>query len=186
MIVKELEIKGVKVIKISPIIDNRGYFSRNYDIKIARENGFHEDWVQENISYSKSKGTLRGLHYQYPPFCETKLVRVITGSVFDVFLDIRKNSPTFGKWGGYILNSDNPEWIYLPKGIAHGMITLEDNMIMQYKVDNFFEPKADSQINWNDPDLNIKWPINPKIVSNKDQKAPSFAEFCNVNGGLEV
>ena len=113
-------------------------------------------------------------------------MRVITGSVFDVFLDIRKNSPTFGKWGGYILNSDNPEWIYLPKGIAHGMITLEDNMIMQYKVDNFFEPKADSQINWNDPDLNIKWPINPKIVSNKDQKAPSFAEFCNVNGGLEV
>ena len=97
--------------------------------------------------------------------------------MYSTFLDIRKDSPTFGKWGSYILNSDNPEWISLPKGIAHGMITLEENMIMQYKVDNCFEPKADSQIKWDDPDLAIKWPIKPVVISEKDKNAPSFKQF---------
>ena len=186
MEIKELEIPGVKVIKLLPIRDERGYFSRNYDVEIAKELGFHKKWVQENVSLSKTKGTLRGLHYQLPPFTETKLVRVITGSVFDVFLDIRKESPTFGKWGSYILNSDNPEWISLPKGIAHGMITLEDNMIMQYKVDSCFEPNADSQIKWDDPDVAIEWPIKPIVISEKDKNAPSFKQFLENNGGLVI
>ena len=91
--------------------------------------------------YSKKKGTLRGLHFQKAPSTETKLVRLIKGKVFDVFVDTRKDSSTFGKWGSHILSADNPEWLYLPRGIAHGMITLEDEMIMLYKVDNFFNPQ---------------------------------------------
>ena len=184
MEIKELEIPDVKVVTLKPIKDERGYFLRNYDVEIAKRLGFHKNWVQENISQSKTKGTLRGLHFQLPGFSETKLIRAITGSIFDVFVDIRKGSPTFGKWGSYILSSDNPQWIFLPKGIAHGMITLEDNMIMQYKVDCLFEKKADSQIKWNDPDLKINWPLEPKVISEKDNNAPSFTEFVSKIGGL--
>ena len=172
----DLGIDGVKVITLNPIVDERGFFSRNYDVQIAKDLGFHRDWVQENLSYSKDKGTLRGLHFQRKPFTETKLVRLITGRVFDVFVDIRKESSTFGKWGSYLLSSEKPEWLYLPRGIAHGMITLEDQMIMLYKVDNCFNPEADSAIKWDDPDLNIKWPIKPKVISKKDQNAKSFKE----------
>ena len=176
----DLGIKGVKVITLDPKIDERGFFSRNYDVNIAKELGFHRDWVQENFSYSKNKGTLRGLHFQENPFTETKLVRLVTGSVFDVFVDIRKESSTFGKWGSYLLTSEKQEWIYLPRGIAHGMITLEDNMRMLYKVDNCFNPEADSAIKWDDPYLNIKWPIKPTIISKKDQNAKSFKEVLGI------
>ncbi len=174
---ENLGINGVKLITLNPIKDERGFFSRNYDNKIAEELNFHRPWVQENLSYSKDKGTLRGLHYQKEPFTETKLVRVVTGSVFDVFLDIRKDSSTFGKWGSYVLSSDNHEWLYLPKGIAHGMITLEKDMIMLYKVDSSYNSQADSQIRWNDPDININWPIQPSLISEKDKNAKSFKEY---------
>ena len=172
----DLGINGVKLISLKPIIDERGYFSRNYDTEIAKNLGFHRDWVQENLSYSKHKGTLRGLHFQKTPSTETKLVRLIQGKVFDVFVDIRKDSTTFGKWGSHILSAEKPEWLYLPRGIAHGMITLEDEMIMLYKVDNFFNPNKDTSIRWNDPDLNIKWPLDPKVISVKDKTALSFKE----------
>ena len=185
MKVKDLNIDGVKVIELSPIHDERGFFSRNYDVEIAKKAGFHRNWVQENVSLSKNAGTLRGIHFQLPPFAETKLVRVLTGSVLDVFVDLRKDSPTFGKWGSYKLLSSHPEWIYLPKGIGHGMITLEDNMLMQYKVDSPFTPSADTQIKWDDPDLAIEWPAAPSVVSQKDQDAMSFREFQQKFGGLE-
>ena len=174
------QIKGVKHISLSPIVDNRGYFSRNYDTEIAKKLDFHKDWVQENLSYSKQKGTLRGLHFQHSPSTEAKLVRLIRGKVFDVFVDIRKESLTFGKWGSHILSADNPEWLFLPRGIAHGMITLEDEMIMLYKVDNFFNPQKDTSIKWDDPDLNINWPIEPSLISEKDQNAKSFKEISAI------
>ena len=171
-----LGIKGVLLVALKPFKDSRGFFSRNYDKIIAKELGIHNEWVQENLSLSKVKGTLRGLHYQRDPYRETKLVRVITGSVFDVFVDLRRDSPTFGKWGSHILSSDNHEWLYLPKGIAHGMITLEDNMTMLYKVDTPFNPKYDSQIKWDDHDLNIQWPLKPRVISQKDLNAKTFKE----------
>ena len=186
MKVEELNIPGVKLITISPIVDDRGFFSRNYDVESAIEGGFHQNWLQENVSLSKVKGTLRGLHFQHSKYAETKLVRVLSGSVFDVFLDIRKNSPTYGRWGSCVLTADKPRWIYLPKGIAHGMITLEDNMLMQYKVDSVYTPAADCQIKWDDPILNIDWPIEPNIISEKDQSAMSFKEFENTIGAVEV
>ena len=176
----DLGINGVKIISLKPIIDERGYFSRNYDIEVARKLDFHRDWVQENLSYSKKKGTLRGLHFQKAPSTETKLVRLIKGKVFDVFVDTRKDSSTFGKWGSHILSADNPEWLYLPRGIAHGMITLEDEMIMLYKVDNFFNPQKDTSIRWNDPDLKIEWPLEPTIISTKDKTALSFKEALQI------
>lgn len=184
--VKDLEIPGVKLISINPIVDDRGFFSRNYDVDTALKNGFHQNWRQENVSLSKVKGTLRGLHFQHSKFAETKLVRVLLGSVYDVFLDIRKNSPTYGKWGSCILSADDPKWIYLPKGIAHGMITLEDNMLMQYKVDSVYTPEADCQIKWDDPTIKISWPIEPTIISEKDKVAMAFKDFESKIGAIEV
>ena len=186
MEVRELEIPGVKLITINPIVDDRGFFSRNYDVDIAKKSGFHRDWLQENVSLSKVKGTLRGLHFQHSKYAETKLVRVLTGSVYDVFLDIRKNSPTYGKWGSCVLTAAHPQWIYLPKGIAHGMMTLEDNMLMQYKVDSVYTPAADCQIKWDDPKLDIEWPFEPTIISKKDQAAISFGQFESTVGAVEV
>ena len=184
MEIKELKIPDVKLITLSPNIDERGYFLRNYDIEIAKKYSFHKKWVQENISLSKKKGTLRGLHFQLPGFSETKLISVIMGSVFDVFVDLRNDSQTFGKWGSIILSSDNPQLIFLPKGIAHGFITLENNTLMTYKLDSFFEAKAYSQIKWNDPEIKIKWPLEPKVISQKDNNAQSLREFINTIGGL--
>ena len=186
MRVINLNIEGVKVITLNPKYDERGYFTRDYDVEIAKHEGFHRSWVQENVSLSKITGTLRGIHFQLPPFSETKLVKVVTGRAFDVFVDLRKNSSTFGQWGSYYLDSAKPEWIYLPKGIGHGMITLEENMLMQYKVDSCFNPGADTQIKWDDPELNIKWPISPQVVSEKDQNAMSFSDFKEKFGGLEI
>ena len=139
----------------------------------------------DNIDESK-KGTLRGLHFQSQPYTETKLVRVIQGAVFDVFVDLRKGSHTFGKWGSYELFAERNEWLFLPKGIAHGMCTLTDNMVMQYKVDKPFNPSADSQIKWNDPSLSIEWPFEPSIVSEKDANAKTFESFLEDFGSLEV
>ena len=185
MKIQNLEIPDLKLITPSIYRDDRGYFMESFNQRVIQSQIKIRNFIQDNES-SSSFGVLRGLHFQLPPFTETKLVRVITGSVFDVFLDIRKDSPTFGKWGSYILNADNPEWISLPKGIAHGMITLEENMIMQYKVDSCFEPKSDSQIKWDDPDLAIEWPIKPVIISEKDKNAPSFKKFLENNGGLII
>ena len=182
----EQKIPGVFTIELSPIKDDRGYFMRAYDVDLFKEAGLHRDWVQENHSYSKVKGTLRGLHFQTPPHSETKLVRVIQGAVFDVFVDLRYGSSTFGEWGSYELVAERNEWLYLPRGIAHGMCTLTPDMVMQYKVDNAFNPAADSKIKWNDPSLNINWPVTPTIVSEKDSNANSFDHFLNNTGSLKV
>lgn len=182
----EQKIPGVFSIQLAPITDSRGFFMRAYDVEIFAKHGLHRDWVQENHSYSAQAGTLRGLHFQVPPHTETKLVRVIQGAVFDVFVDLREGSPTFGEWGSYELHADRNEWLYLPRGIAHGMCTLTPNMVMQYKVDNCFTPEADSQIKWDDPDLKINWPVKPTVVSEKDTNAGSFRDFLETHGSLKV
>lgn len=186
MVFTEQSIPGVFSVKLEPINDERGFFMRAYDTDLFKEAGLHHDWVQENHSYSKVKGTLRGLHFQTSPHTETKLVRVIQGAVFDVFLDLRSDSPTFGKWGSYELIAENNEWLYLPKGMAHGMCTLTENMVMQYKVDSHFNPNADSQIKWDDPELAINWPVTPSVVSEKDTKAPSFKHFLDNIGSIKI
>jgi len=181
------KIKGGFIIQLEPHEDHRGFFMRTYDKKIFAEHGIDRDWVQENHSYNKEKGTVRGFHFQFPPHAETKLIRVISGEILDVFLDLRKGSPTFGQWDSVVVSGENKKMVYIPRGFGHGMCTLTDNAQMVYKVDNYYSPEAESQVKWNDPDLNIKWPVEKEpIMSEKDLKANSFKEFVEKFGGIEI
>ena len=187
MLFKERKLKDVFEITLEPKEDHRGFFMRVYDEQIFRDHGLHHDWVQENHSLSVNKGTVRGFHFQLPPAAETKLVRVISGEVFDVFVDLRKNSPTFGQWDSLILSAENKKLLLIPRGFAHGMCTLKDNSTMLYKVDNYFTPNKEGNIKWDDPDLAIPWPLKGQpIISEKDSKAKSFKDFLAKYGGIEL
>ena len=187
MIIKERKIQGVFEIQLEPKEDHRGFFMRVYDQEIYKKHGIHRDWVQENHSLSVQKGTLRGFHFQLPPAAETKLVRVISGEIYDVFVDLRKGSPTFGKWDSIILSEKNKKMLYIPRGFAHGMCTLKENSAMYYKVDNYYTPEKEFCIKWDDPQLGVKWPLKEEpIISEKDSKAKSFKEFVQKYGGIEL
>jgi dTDP-4-dehydrorhamnose 3,5-epimerase len=135
--------------------------------------GINLKYVQDNQSFSATKGTLRGLHYQLDPKAQTKLVRCTKGAIFDVAVDIRKGSPTFGKWFGIELTAENKKQLLIPKGFAHGFMTLTDDVEVQYKVDELYEPECDRGIIWNDTTINVEWPINiTPILSGKDKTAP--------------
>ncbi|MFH0930095.1 MAG: dTDP-4-dehydrorhamnose 3,5-epimerase [Candidatus Moraniibacteriota bacterium] len=173
----ETSLKGAYRIKPKVFQDERGFFLETYSEKVFKENGIDAKFVQDNHSLSVKKGVLRGLHFQEPPNEQAKLVRVMRGKVLDVIVDIRKNSPTYGKWEGIELSGDNFKMLYVPKGFAHAFLTLEDNTEFMYKVDNFYAPESDSGIIWNDLDLNIDWPINDPTLSEKDAKLQKFKDF---------
>jgi dTDP-4-dehydrorhamnose 3,5-epimerase len=174
----ETEIPDVKVIEPQKFGDHRGFFSETYNRKVLKENGIELDFVQDNHSLSVDKGILRGLHFQTEPFAQDKLVRVISGSVYDVAVDLRKSSPTFGKHVAITLSSDNWLQLLVPKGFAHGFVTMENNTEVIYKVTNYYSPENDSGILWNDPRLGINWPISTDqiILSDKDKVQPRFSE----------
>ncbi|MNI65051.1 dTDP-4-dehydrorhamnose 3,5-epimerase [compost metagenome] len=134
---------------------------------------------------TKKKGTIRGLHFQYAPFTETKLVRVVSGAVLDVFVDLRKDSPTFGQWDSLELSEDNQTMVYIPRGFAHGFCTLIDHCTVLYKVDQVFTPAADSGIRWDDPSLAIDWPTHDPLLSDKDRNLPTLQNFIEQIKGLE-
>lgn len=180
----ERKLKGVFEIILNPHIDERGFFMRSFDDIVFKEAGLNFNWVQENHSRTLKKGTIRGLHFQLPPFEETKLIRCIRGKIFDVYVDLRKNSPTFGQWESIELSEDYNKMILIPRGFAHGYFTLNDNCDVLYKVDNFYSREHDSGINWNDSDLNICWPSKDVIISNKDKSLISFKKFIELNGGI--
>ncbi len=187
MRVNELSLPGVFEVTLAPIADERGFFMRAYDQQIFRDHGLHRDWVQENHARNACKHTVRGIHFQLPPDCETKLVRVIRGEVLDVFVDLRMGSPTFGQWGSSVLSAENKKMLFLPKGFGHGIVTLADETEMYYKVDAYYAPHNESNIIWNDPDLAIDWPIDvPAVISDRDAAAPTFAQFVDAHGGLDV
>ena len=188
MIIKEFGIKGVFEIQIEPILDERGYFVRTFDTNIFSEYGLQTDWVQENHSYSINKNTIRGLHFQFPPFAETKLIRVIKGEIYDVFVDLRKDSSTFGKWDSIILSENNNKMIYIPKGFAHGYCTLTENCEVLYKVDNYYNPHSESGIVWNDETLDIKFPIktNNITISSKDSRLSKLKTFIELFKSIEI
>lgn len=174
----EQPIKGVWEIRLRPIEDKRGYFMRAYDKSLLQQHGIHHDWVQENQALSTQMGTLRGLHFQFPPHAETKLVRVIRGAIFDVFVDLREDSPTFGQWGGIHLSAAQRNMAYIPKGFAHGYCTCSEEAEVLYKVDSAYAPDHEGGIKWDDPELGIQWPSDSPIISEKDRQQPSFASFC--------
>jgi dTDP-4-dehydrorhamnose 3,5-epimerase len=171
------EIEGVFEIIPDPHADERGFFMRTYDAELFKLQGLHREWVQENHSRSEKQGIIRGLHFQIAPFSETKLIRCIKGRIFDVAVDLRKNSPTFGKWTGVELTEEDKKMFFIPRGFAHGFCTISDLSEVVYKVDNFYSPVHERGILWNDPDLKIEWPVVNPILSAKDQKNMSLREF---------
>ncbi|MEM0061300.1 MAG: dTDP-4-dehydrorhamnose 3,5-epimerase [Fervidicoccaceae archaeon] len=170
-----LKIPDVILIKPKAFSDSRGYFMETYKESDFLAYGINAKFKQDNQSKS-SKYVLRGLHYQLEPYAQGKLVRVITGSIFDVAVDLRKGSPYFGKWVGVKLSEENKRALWIPEGFAHGFLSLEDNTIVVYKVTNEYNKESEAGILWNDPDIGIKWPYDKPILSDKDSKNPTLKE----------
>ena len=146
MIIIERKFKGVFEIQLEAHEDKRGFFMRVYDAQIFEKYKIHKKWVQENHSLSVEKGVIRGMHFQFPPHSETKLVRVTNGKIYDVFIDLRKGSSTFGQWDSIKLSADNKKMIYIPRGFAHGFCTLTKNCEVVYKVDNYYSPGSEDSV----------------------------------------
>ena len=188
MRVSELKLKGVLLVEPVYFEDYRGYYSETYSKRTLAQYGIIDDFVQDNHILTLKEGTLRAIHFQNQPKAQSKLVRCTRGVVFDVAVDLRKNSPTYKMWVSTILSHENRKQIYIPKGFGHGFITLCDNSEVQYKVDELYEPKLDRSIAWNDPEINIKWPISNPILSEKDMTAPNLCNsdvnYCFEGGEL--
>lgn len=179
MAVRQCEIPGLLIIEPRIFEDDRGYFFESFNEQKFKELvGSDITFCQDNESLSK-KGALRGLHFQAPPFGQGKLVRVVSGRVIDVAVDIRKSSPFYGQYQMIELSSENKLQFWIPPGFAHGFLTLEENTVFQYKCTNYYSPVSERTIKWNDADLNIKWPIKQPIVSEKDQVGQDFAKFVS-------
>ncbi len=182
MNIVETGIEGLFIVEPRIFSDQRGYFFESFSNKVfAQKSGLDIDFVQDNESFS-SKGVLRGLHFQKGKFAQAKLVRVVRGSVQDVAVDLRKGSPTFGKYFSVILSGENKRQFYIPAGFAHGFLTLEDNTIFQYKCSQYYAPGYEGSIRWNDPEIAIKWslPESELLLSEKDRIAPFLSDFQNI------
>jgi dTDP-4-dehydrorhamnose 3,5-epimerase len=175
MEIRKTALAGLLIVQPKVFSDERGFFVETYNYKRYVEEGIAESFVQDNLSCSK-KGVLRGLHYQLPPFAQGKLVSVVRGKVVDVAVDIRLQSPTFGKYVMVELSAENKRQFWIPAGFAHGFIALEDDTLFSYKCTNVYSPEHDRGIRWNDPDLAIEWPVEHPIVSPKDQEQPLLAD----------
>ena len=170
------DIEGLIIIEPQIFKDSRGAFFESWNAKKFKQLGINEDFVQDNQSVS-SKGVLRGLHFQNPPYAQAKLVRVIEGSVLDVAVDLRKNSPTYGKHFSVILSEQNNKSFFIPKGFAHGFLSLEDNTVFNYKCSDYYNKESEGSLLWNDEDLKIDWQIDNPLVSEKDLQADLFKNF---------
>ncbi|MBR6906717.1 MAG: dTDP-4-dehydrorhamnose 3,5-epimerase [Selenomonadaceae bacterium] len=177
----ETNLKDVYVLEPQVFGDARGWFMESWSLRKMEEAGIHVDFVQDNQSFSATKGTLRGLHYQLNPMCQAKLLRCTKGSILDVAVDIRKGSPQYAQWTAVELSAENKKQLFIPRGFAHGFLTLTDDVEVQYKADNYYAPECDGNIHWNDPEIGVKWPFDPVILSEKDEKAPLLSERTNLN-----
>lgn len=179
LIVKETKLQDVKLITPAVFGDNRGFFTESYSDRDFKAAEIDFDFIQDNHSLSTQAGVLRGLHFQRGKAAQTKLIRVATGAVLDVIVDLRKGSPTYKQWEGYILSESNHRQLLVPKGYAHGFVTLTDNVNFLYKCDNYYDAEADGGISFKTPELNIDWPIDldKAITSEKDANQPTLTEF---------
>lgn len=174
-----LDVLGLVLVIPERFGDSRGWFSESYHAERFKAAGIDSDFVQDNHSMSAAKGTLRGLHYQSPPFAQAKLVRVLKGAILDVAVDVRAGSPTYGRWASAELSAQNGEQLFVPRGFLHGFLTLTPDTEIAYKVDNYYSKACDGAVRWDDPDLAIDWGIPPgaAILSDKDKDAPAFRDF---------
>jgi len=175
MIFKETRLEGAFIVEMEPIRDNRGFFARAWCQKEFEDHGLVSCFVQNNVTYSARRGTLRGLHYQIPPHEEPKLVRCTQGAIYDVIVDLRPESLTYMQWLGVELTSENRKMIYMPGGFAHGYQILMDHTEVFYQVGAFYAPEYEQGFRWDDPVFSIDWPINPPVVlSEKDKHWPDY------------
>ncbi|MDA8914082.1 dTDP-4-dehydrorhamnose 3,5-epimerase [Amylibacter sp.] len=178
MKITETMFAGVKILKPTRLSDNRGFFAEIYNRRVFEDLGIDVDFVQENHSLSSEVGTVRGLHFQSPPHAQTKLVRCGRGAIFDVVVDIRQGSPTYGLWIGQELSAKNGTQLFISAGFAHGFVTLEPDSEIIYMCSNYYAPEAEVALRWDDPELNIYWPIKGNaILSEKDISAPVLADL---------
>ncbi len=178
MEVIETKIKDLLIINPKVFADQRGYFFESYNEAVFKQNHVDANFIQDNQSLSH-QGVLRGLHFQAPPFAQGKLVRVITGAVLDIAVDIRKNSPTYGEHVAIELNEENKTMFYIPPGFAHGFLTLRDNTIFSYKCTNLYNKASEGTVLWNDSDLKVNWNIENPILSEKDLVGTKFKDFIS-------
>jgi dTDP-4-dehydrorhamnose 3,5-epimerase len=176
----KLAIPDVVLVEPKRFGDARGYFTETYKKQAFTDAGLSIDFVQDNESLSREVGVLRGLHFQTPPFAQAKLVRVVRGAIFDVAVDIRKGSPSFGKWVSATLTGENGHQLLVPHGFAHGFCTLEADTVVAYKVDAPYSQPHDAGILWNDPALGIEWPVDEAriVLSDKDRVQPRLADYA--------
>mgnify|MGYP000699438658 FL=1 len=177
MKITKTKLDGVVIIEPEVFGDNRGFFMESWNKKKMAEAGLDYDFVQDNHSKSTVKGTLRGIHFQKGDKAQAKLVRCIKGAVFDVAVDLRRNSPTFKQWVGVELSEENKRQLLIPRGFGHGFVTLTDDVEFLYKADNYYAPEADAGIRWNDPEIGVEWGVEEPILSEKDKKNP-FLKDC--------
>lgn len=179
MRVEHTKLSGVVLIVPKKFGDNRGYFSETYTKKAFVEAGVDVEFIQDNQSLSAKVGTVRGLHFQNPPEPQSKLVRVLQGAIFDVAVDLRRGSPTYGQWVGYELTAEVGEQLFVPRGFAHAFCTLTPDTIVSYKVDGYYAPSCDAGLFWADETIGIAWPIKKEeaVLSEKDAKLPAFKDF---------
>ncbi|CAM4522670.1 dTDP-4-dehydrorhamnose 3,5-epimerase [Paenibacillus typhae] len=172
MKVTSLHLQGAAILE--PVVhgDNRGFFMESYNEEVMQKAGVNFQFIQDNQSLSAEVGVLRGLHYQLNPKAQTKLIRVLSGVIYDVIVDVRRSSPTFGQWVGVILSEYNKRQLLVPKGFAHGFCTLVPSTQVLYKVDEYYSPENDRGILWNDPSLGIDWPVARPVLSDKDKRHP--------------
>jgi dTDP-4-dehydrorhamnose 3,5-epimerase len=182
----EKKLSGVFEIQLNPHVDTRGFFMRTFDDSVFREFNLERKWVQENHSRSTQKGIIRGLHFQLPPYTETKLIRAIRGEVMDVFVDLREGSSTFGQWDSILLSENKFNCAFIPRGFAHGFCTLSDISEVVYKVDNYYSPENECGLLWNDPDIDIEWPLKNIFVSEKDNKNYMIKDFIKKFGAIKL
>ena len=174
MIFTEMNLKDACIVEIEKLEDNRGFFARSWCRKEFENRGLISGMVQANVSCNKRKGTLRGMHYQRQPYEETKLVRCTRGSIYDVIIDLRPDSPTYKQWLGVELMADNYKMLFVPGGFAHGFQSLEDDTEVIYQVSQFYTPGAEGGIRWDDPAFDIEWPLEVQVISDKDRSWPDY------------
>ena len=180
MRITSTKIKNVLIIEPDVFEDNRGWFSETYNKEKLKYLGINIDFIQDNHSFSFQKGTIRGLHFQNKPYSQSKLVHCIRGSILDVVVDLQKDSPTYKQWVAIELTENNKKQLFIPKGFAHGFLTLADNTEVLYKVDNYYNKETERVICFNDPEIGIDWVENNPILSEKDNSAP-FLKNCDLN-----
>jgi len=172
MIFTETKLKGAYIINLKRLEDERGFFARTFCQNEFREYGLNTQIAQANISYNRSKGTLRGMHMQAAPYEESKLIKCSRGALYDVIIDMRKGSDTYTQWIAVELSAQNHQMLYVPEGFAHGFITLEDDTEVTYQINQFYTPGSEKGFRWNDPAFGIEWPMEPKVISDRDRNFP--------------